>query len=199
DGGAPGSVSHHTGENYTSDKLESIIIRFAKEDISAYAGTPLEEGDDYFEAMDGKDGISILKELFSSMTAQLASYSTRLLTKETTVAVIPLDAADKSLAANAEYFTEQLYFAAAEYRGWKSVERKDIQKILNEIKFNLSGLADDASVIKLGELSGAQLLITGSLYQKDDSFEVYLKLIDAESGETLSVTRGKINRALGIK
>ncbi|MDR2401690.1 MAG: VWA domain-containing protein [Deferribacteraceae bacterium] len=199
EGGAPGSVSHHTGENYTSDKLETIIIRFAKEDIAAYSGKPLEEKDDYFEASDGKDGISILKELFSSMVAQLASYSPLLITRDTTAAVIPLDTTDKTALSNAEYFTDQLYFAAAEYKGWKSVERKDLQKILNEIKFNLSGLADEASIIKLGELSGAKLLITGSVYIKDDAFEIYLKLIDAETGETLSVTRGKADKRLGIK
>jgi TolB-like protein len=199
EGGVPGSVSHHTGENFVSDKLEAIIIRFAKDDIALYSGKPLEEKDDYFEASDGKDRLAILKELFSSMVSQLVSYSSLSITKEMTAAVIPLDAADKTIAASAEYFTEQLHFAAAEYKGWKSVERKDIQKILNEIKFNLSGLADEASVIKLGQLSGAKLLITGTVYQTGDVFEIYLKLIDAETGETLSVTRGKADKKLGLQ
>jgi len=32
EGGKPGSVSHHTGENFQTDKLEAIIIRKVKED-----------------------------------------------------------------------------------------------------------------------------------------------------------------------
>jgi TolB-like protein len=54
-------------------------------------------------------------------------------------------------------------------------------------------------VIKLGQLSGAKLLITGTVYQTGDAFEIYLKLIDAETGETLSVTRGKADKKLGLQ
>ena len=34
EGGRPGSVSHHTGSNFQTDKLEAIIIHFAKEELS---------------------------------------------------------------------------------------------------------------------------------------------------------------------
>lgn len=199
DGGEPGSVSHHTGANFVSDKLEAVIIRFAKEEIGDYALKPLDEGEDYFEAVKGgDDNLKILKELFSSMVNQLASYSGMNIPQDTPVAVIPLSAG-KALEANAEYFTEQLYFAAAEYKGFKSVERKDLQKILNEIQFTLSGLVSDEDMLKLGDITGAKLLITGSVYEKDDNYEVYLKLLRVENGEVLSVTRAKIEKALGIK
>ena len=46
EGGAPGSVSHHTGANYQTDKLEAIIIRFAKEELANVMGQPLEGEED---------------------------------------------------------------------------------------------------------------------------------------------------------
>ncbi|HOV63003.1 MAG TPA: VWA domain-containing protein, partial [Spirochaetia bacterium] len=50
EGGAPGSVSHHTGANFQTDKLETIIIRFAKEEISYLTDISLEEDETYFQA-----------------------------------------------------------------------------------------------------------------------------------------------------
>jgi hypothetical protein len=50
EGGAPGSVSHHTGANFRTDKLETIIIRFAKEELAFLTNQPLQESEDYFQA-----------------------------------------------------------------------------------------------------------------------------------------------------
>ncbi len=53
EGGKEGSVSHHTGANFQTDKLESIIIRFAKEELAYLTDQPLEEGEAYFDAKKG--------------------------------------------------------------------------------------------------------------------------------------------------
>ena len=34
EGGSPGSVSHHTGDDFETDKLESIVIHFTEEELS---------------------------------------------------------------------------------------------------------------------------------------------------------------------
>ena len=43
-------MSHHTGANYQTDKLEAIIIRFAKEELQYLTDQPIEEIEEYFEA-----------------------------------------------------------------------------------------------------------------------------------------------------
>ena len=49
-GGSPGSVSHHTGSNWNADKLESIIIRFTREELAHLTDNPLPGDDPWFEA-----------------------------------------------------------------------------------------------------------------------------------------------------
>ncbi|MDR2870620.1 MAG: VWA domain-containing protein, partial [Deferribacteraceae bacterium] len=205
EGGNPaGSVSHHTGENFTSENLEAVIIRFSKDEISAYARREIASpDDDYFEATSnpagstkGESNPKVLADLFSQMLTQLTSYSGIKLEKSTTVAVLPITA-DKALATNAEYFTEHLSQAAVLYGGWTAVERKDMQKILDEYALRLSGLTED-DTIELGSILNAQVLVSGTLYEKDGSYELYVKLLRAESGEVLSVTRAKIEKSLGL-
>jgi hypothetical protein len=199
EGGAPGSVSHHVGVNYTTDKLEAIIIRLAKEEISAYSMKPIDKEEDLFEAVKGdKESAAVLAELFSGMINSMISYSTVLIAKDTTVAVLPLSSS-QDISKTAAYFTEHLNSQAALNKNFKAVERIDLEKILKEIKFNLSGLVTDESAINFGKLSGAEILITGSVvYKKDGDYEIYLKLLRAQTAEILSVTRAKAEKTLGI-
>jgi hypothetical protein len=199
EGGTPGSVSHHVGVNYSTDKLEAIIIRLAKEEISAYSMKPIDRGEDLFEAVKGdKESAAVLAELFSGMINSMISYSTVAIAKDTTVAVLPLSSS-QDIGKTTAYFTEHLNSQAALNKNFKAVERVDLEKILKEVKFNLSGLVTDESAINFGKLSGAEMLITGSvLHRKEGDYEIYLKLLRAQTAEILAVTRAKAEKTLGI-
>jgi hypothetical protein len=199
EGGTVGSVSHHVGVNYATDKLEAIIIRLAKEEISAYSMKPIDKGEDIFEAVKrDKDSAAVLAELFSDMINSMISYSTVEIAKDTTVAVLPLSSPE-NISKTAAYFTDHLNSQAALNEKFKSVERVDLEKILKEIKFNLSGLVTDESAIDFGRLSGAQMLVVGSVVLRSEGdYEIYLKLLNAQTAEILAVTRAKAEKALGV-
>ncbi len=199
EGGAPGSVSHHTGSNYETDKLEAIIIRFAREELSYQTDLPLEEPEPYFEAhkIAEEEREETLKKLFNLAFEQLADFSTIQIPKGTALAILPLAAADEDLAANAEYFTERLIMSGAEQELWTMVERKDLQSIIGELKLQLTGLTAGDAVL-VGKLLNAEMLLTGSLYGREDQFELFLKLLRVETGEILSVTKAHIDRNLGL-
>ncbi len=110
EGGAPGSVSHHTGANWQTDKLEAIIIRFAKEELAFISDQPLEGEEEYFQAVrTGEEAQEeTLRKLFTMAVAQLVDYSTYRIPPATPASVLPLAPAAQDLAASAEYFTEQL-------------------------------------------------------------------------------------------
>ncbi len=77
EGGAPGSVSHHTGANFQTDKLEAIIIRFAKEELAYVSDQPLEAEEDYFQAsrVEEEQKGETLEKLFGMAVSQLIDYS----------------------------------------------------------------------------------------------------------------------------
>lgn len=209
EGGAPGSVSHHTGANYQTDKLEAIIIRFAREELAHLSDQPLDQGEEYFEANKVPDEANedTLATLFSMAVSQLVDYSSVRISAGTAAAVLPVSPAQEGLGLNAEYFTEQLVLSFGRDGGaretFRLVERKDLQRILEELELQLSDLSEvsgEASgAARVGELLGAEVLIAGKLYAKADGFELFLKLLRVETGEVLSVTKAVIDRRLGLE
>ncbi len=199
-GGKPGSVSHHTGSNFQTDKLEAIIIRIAKEELGHFTDSSLDEGEGYFEANKDDDEKSpeTLKKLFDMAVSQLVDYSSINIAPGTPAGVIPITATDDDLNADAEYFTEHLIASFSQNKKFKAVERKDIQKIMTELKIGMSGLADDQTAAKVGKLIGAEMLAGGRLYEKKQGYEIFLKLLRVETGEVLAVTKLKIDKGLGL-
>ncbi len=204
EGGAPGSVSHHTGANYQTDKLEAIVIRLAKEELGNVLGQPPEGEEDYFQAtrVETEKPGETLDKLFTMAVSQLIDYSSFRLPPDTPASVLPLSPAGPELNLPAEYFTEQLMLSfsrADEVRKtFRILERKDLQKVLEELELQLAGLADEKQAARVGELIGAQVLVIGKLYAKGGDYELFLKLLRVETGEVLSVTKAVIDRKLGL-
>ncbi len=201
EGGAEGSVSHHTGSNFTADKLETIVIRFVKEDLSALSDVPVEaKDDDYFEAkrIEAETKDATLGKLFGEALANLVDYSTAKIGGATPVALLPVTASDGKLAANAEYFSERILLAASERRLFTIVDRANLQKILEELELQLSGLVDESAAAKVGGLLGAEALVIGTLVEREGRYEVFLKLVRVGTAEVLSVTRARIELGLGL-
>ncbi|MBA7544508.1 hypothetical protein ES705_36864 [subsurface metagenome] len=204
EGGKPGSVSHHTGANYQTDKLEAIIIRFAREELAHLTDQPVDQEEDYFQAqkIDDEEREDTLKKLFEMALSQLVDYSSFNLPPGIRAAVLPITAMNKEPAPTAEYFTEQLILSLDSSESlreiFRQVERKDLQSILAELELQLSGLAEESQAARVGAILGAEVLIIGKLYLKDGLYELFLKLLRVENGEILSVTKAILDRKLGL-
>jgi PBP1b-binding outer membrane lipoprotein LpoB len=200
EGGKEGSVSHHTGANFQTDKLESIIIRFTKEELSYLSDRPLTDGDAYFQAIsrDDEKKDDTLQKLFEQAVSQLIDYSSIQIEKGTAASLIPFSPDKAVTSSNAEYFTAQMGFSLGKNKIFRIVERKDMQKILDELKLQGTGIVDDKSAAAAGKLMGAKMIITGKVYLSQDNYEIFLKLLRVETGEVLAVNKLKIDRKLGL-
>lgn len=201
EGGVAGSVSHHTGANFQTDKLEAIIIRFAKEELANLSDKPLDPDDPFFEAtkIDTEEKEETLDTLFNMAMEQLRDYSSYNVGLKTKAAIVPFSFNPEELGLDAEYFTERLILSSELSDIFTLVERKDIQKILEEQNLQLSGITEGEDAVKIGQILNADVLITGNLFGKEDSFELFLRLVRVETGEILSVTRSVIDRSLGLR
>jgi len=65
------------------------------------------------------------------------------------------------------------------------VERKQLEKILREQRLSLSGLIDPESTIKIGKLLGADMLLVGSVAQLGDYYNIFVRLLETETGQCL--------------
>jgi len=207
EGGRELSVSHHTGSNYSTDKLESIIIRFVKEEIARQSDRELEYDESYYSARKTPDESreDTLGALFSQALQNLSDYSSIRIGEKTRCAIMPISVPEgapaplaASLATQAEYFGSQLALSASKAKLFTLVERKDLQKVLGELELQLSALADEESAAKVGRLLGAEVLVTGSIYEKEGGYELFLKLVRVETAEVLSAAKARIERDLGL-
>ena len=66
------------------------------------------------------------------------------------------------------------------------VERQDLAKSLAEQQFNLSGLVDPTKAVEVGHLTGAKILVTGSIFQADNVLHLVAKVIGTETTRLLA-------------
>jgi Ca2+-binding EF-hand superfamily protein len=71
------------------------------------------------------------------------------------------------------------------------VDRRNLDKIMDEISLQVSGLVDEGMAIKLGKLSGAEVIAAGEIDQLGDTYYLNVKLISVETGEILSCSMAK--------
>jgi len=62
-----------------------------------------------------------------------------------------------------------------------TVERADIEKILGEQELGLSGTVSADSAAKIGQLTGAKVLVTGRVFKAEDELFIVAKIIGTET------------------
>ncbi len=78
------------------------------------------------------------------------------------------------------------------------VERDDLDRILKEQELNLSGAVGAEEAIRIGRLTGARLLITGSVIDTGTDRYLVAKVISTETSRVLGVSsKGKLGDNLG--
>ena len=72
------------------------------------------------------------------------------------------------------------------------VEREEIKKLFDEQELNLSGLVNPGQATQVGYLTGAKIIVTGSVVVVDDSLYLVAKMIGTETSRVLGASsKGK--------
>ena len=71
------------------------------------------------------------------------------------------------------------------------LERKMIDKIIEELKLQVSDLMDVSTSIKIGRLIGAQYIIVGSISSFKNKLILSIRILDVETGKIMSISTGK--------
>jgi curli biogenesis system outer membrane secretion channel CsgG len=61
------------------------------------------------------------------------------------------------------------------------VDREELNKVLQEQALNLSGAVNPEQAVKVGQLTGAKILVTGSILQTDGKLSIIAKIIGVET------------------
>src|SRR5947208_2041848 len=78
------------------------------------------------------------------------------------------------------------------------VDRADLKKTLQELELNLSGAVKSSEVTRVGRLTGAKLLVSGSVMQIDKKTYLIAKIIGTETTRVIGVSvDGKTSDEIG--
>jgi hypothetical protein len=84
-------------------------------------------------------------------------------------------------------------------RGFDIIERIHLKNILEEHKLSLSGMIDLKTAQKIGEISGIEALVMGTITPFRDSVKLQVKLLDTITAKIIGATRGNIPKTRAIE
>lgn len=78
------------------------------------------------------------------------------------------------------------------------VDRQDLRKTLDEHELNMSGMVTPDQAVKVGKLTGAKILVTGSIIEADKTMYLVAKIIGTETSRVLGESvKGKTSDEIG--
>lgn len=90
-----------------------------------------------------------------------------------------------------------LFAKLAAKEGLSLVDREDLKKTLAEAELNLSGAVKSAEATKVGQLTGAKILVTGSVLHVDKKLYLVAKIIGTETSRVVGASvDGKVTDEL---
>ncbi|MBU1692359.1 MAG: CsgG/HfaB family protein [Verrucomicrobia bacterium] len=113
-------------------------------------------------------------------------------------AILPFQERGAGVKGYGEKVSDLLFAALTVNPNLLLVERAEIEKLLSEHELNLSGMVEPATATKVGQLTGAKLLVTGSVIEADRTLYLVAKIIGTETSRILGESvKGQTTDELG--
>jgi hypothetical protein len=103
-----------------------------------------------------------------------------------TIAVANVSSTDTKTS---EYIIGELEFHFVSSGKFRIVDRKRLDQIMREQKFQMSGNVSDDSAVSIGNMLGADVIIIGEVTENSPNKRLSAKAIDVTTGEILSMGR----------
>ena len=117
------------------------------------------------------------------------------------LAIIPLEDISQSAksASIGMTVTEYINSRMAENKSIKVVERSMIDKVLQELNLNMTGLIDAENAKEAGKMIAADAILCGTVTEIGIYFDINLRIIDVENGKILSSGIAEIKKDVFVQ
>ena len=88
-------------------------------------------------------------------------------------------------ASEVQTLTERMRTEIGNTKAVRLIERKAVEKIMQEQGLQQSGCTSDECAAEVGQLVGVQFMISGSIGKMGKSYTIDAKMFSVESGETV--------------
>ena len=141
----------------------------------------------------------MMKRILYSIALSFALISTILVQpaaaefKKTKIAVLDfqLQGGKHDSADMGKIVAEWLITALVKEGRFDVIERRLLEKVLQEQKIGVSGVVDESSASKLGRVLGAKIVITGTVLEFQNVLEVNARILEVESSSIIAAENVK--------
>ncbi|MBN1909467.1 MAG: hypothetical protein JW818_07000 [Pirellulales bacterium] len=118
--------------------------------------------------------------------------------KPLTVAVLDFGGSDPAHPQLGKDIAEAIGAMLGDAKGIKLVDRQSLAKTLQEQELNMTGLVDSSQAVKVGNLVGAKIVVTGRAFKLGSKIYITAKLVGTETSLTEGVlVKGDASDDLG--
>jgi len=91
-----------------------------------------------------------------------------------------------------DYIIDELIANAVNDRAFTVVNRKQLDAIRDEQKFQMSGAVDDRDALAIGKFFGAQTIVSGAVSRLGDGYRIAVSALDVQTAQV----QGQYNRPI---
>ena len=126
----------------------------------------------------------MIKHFGSIILFVFFAFSTGFCTEIKTIAVTDFDANNTSVS-DASLISDFLRGTLVKKECFKVVDKTNMQKILEEQKFQYSGVTDQQYAVKIGKILNVQLMVIGVYSKLEEMKYITANVVDVETGEII--------------
>jgi len=141
------------------------------------------------------DVILYSESVSTGLTQKMAETVTNLslemagkMPRDSTIAVLSVFSTNRNTS---EYLIGELEYNLVNSGRFKIVDRRRLDQIRNEQNFQMSGDVSDDSAISIGNMLGANIVITGEISGSGSNQRLILKALDVKTAEIITMVRGQ--------
>jgi len=106
--------------------------------------------------------------------------------RNTTIAVLSISAANRNTS---EYIIGEFEYQFVNTGKFRIVDRRRLDQIRNEQNFQISGEVSDASAVSIGNMLGANIVITGEITGSGSNQRLLVRALDVQTAQIITMAR----------
>ena len=110
----------------------------------------------------------------------------RRLPANSTIVIVNVSSDNKELSM---YIVDELEYRLVGANKFRIVDRRRLEVILSEHKFQMTGLVSDSSVVSIGEMLGANIVITGDITHTGSQRRLSIRALDVKTAQIVAMSR----------
>ncbi len=183
----PGRVSHHTGANYTSRRLDDIVVGIVRRDLAYHVDLPELTAD----APAPETQSEMLSLRMHNLWGQIARQISEARGDTLTAVLLPFEDAlsDTSLAT---YLHDLSLEVMLDELPVMLVERERIDAVMAEHGLAAGGLVSEGAAVELGNILGGTMVFCGRVYSLGADRVVHVRAVDSETARIVAAARVRV-------